>query len=200
MVFLKAPGYQDGHAGYSSPLDEQIFIVDTINQLELSKIWNSTAVFILYDDSDGWYDHQMGPIIMHSQVNGAGGNQPDNLSGPDQCGSSSTGLQAQGRCGYGPRLPFLVISPWAKSNFVDHTVTDQTSPIAFIEHNWGLPFVMPATMSDPGSYDQYAGPVTNMFDFTQKKSALNAHQVFLDPTTGAVRKKAPKGDTGGNEP
>ena len=80
VVFLKAPGYQDGHAGYSSPLDEQVFIADTINQLEESKFWNTTAVIIEYDDSDGWYDHQMGPIIIHSQANGCGwstGRRPD---------------------------------------------------------------------------------------------------------------------------
>ena len=67
VVFLKAPGYQDGHAGYSSPLDEQTFFVDTINQLEKSKFWSSTAVIIAYDDSDGWYDHVMSPISIHSQ-------------------------------------------------------------------------------------------------------------------------------------
>ena len=201
VVFLKAPGYQDGHAGYSSPLDEQVFSVDTINQLQKSKFWNSTAVLILYDDSDGWYDHQMGPIIMHSQSDGAAGVNPaDSLTGPNQCGSATLGMQGPGRCGYGPRLPFLVISPWAKTNFVDHTVTDQTSAIAFIEQNCGLPVVTPATDTDPGSYDQYAGPITSMFDFTQKKGAVNSHKLFLDPVTGAVLKKAPKGDDGGNEP
>ncbi len=203
VVFLKAPGYQDGHAGYSSPRDEQIFIADTINQLEESKFWNTTAVIIEYDDSDGWYDHQMGPIIMHSQQTASLmlGNQGDALSGPGICGSSSNGLQAQGRCGYGPRLPFIVISPWAKKNFVDHTTTDQSSAIAFIEKNFGLTSVMPATDSDPGSYDQYAGPIDNMFDFTQTRGEVNRHKVFIDPNTGEVLRRAPKSTTtGGNEP
>jgi len=66
VSFLKAPGYQDGHAGYSNPLDEQTFLVNTINQLERTPYWNSTAVVIAYDDSDGWYDHQMGPIVNQS--------------------------------------------------------------------------------------------------------------------------------------
>ena len=132
VVFLKAPGYQDGHAGYSSALDEQTFFVDTINQLEQSKFWSSTAVVIAYDDSDGWYDHVMSPIIMHSQQS------TDALTGTNQCGSASTGMQGQGRCGFGPRQPFLIISPWAKTNFVDHTLTDLDSVIAFVEDNWGL--------------------------------------------------------------
>ena len=68
VSYLKAADYQDGHAGYSDPLDEQTFLVDTINQLEQLPSWSSTAVVILYDDSDGWYDHQMGPIVTQSQT------------------------------------------------------------------------------------------------------------------------------------
>jgi phospholipase C len=64
VVLLKAPGYEDGHASYSSPLDEQNFVINTINDLEQSKFWDSTAVLILYDDSDGWYDHQMGRSLF----------------------------------------------------------------------------------------------------------------------------------------
>ncbi|MFZ0794090.1 MAG: alkaline phosphatase family protein, partial [Candidatus Korobacteraceae bacterium] len=53
VSFLKAPGYQDEHAGYSDPLDGQTFIVDTINFLSQTPYWGSTAVVIAYDDSDG---------------------------------------------------------------------------------------------------------------------------------------------------
>ncbi len=66
VSFLKAPGYQDGHAGYSDPLDEQTFVVNVINFLQQQKDWANTAVIIAYDDSDGWYDHQMGPIVNQS--------------------------------------------------------------------------------------------------------------------------------------
>jgi phospholipase C len=187
VVFLKAPGYQDGHAGYSSPIDEQTFVVDTINEIEESQFWKSTAVFILYDDSDGWYDRQMGPIVRHSQQS------TDALTGTGLCGSSSTAIQAQGQCGYGPRLPFLVVSPWAKTNFVDHTLTDQSSVTAFIEDNWQL-----GRLGD-GYADAFAGSLTNMFDFTQKKSNVSKNKIFLDPTTGQLLKKAPS-DTGGDEP
>ena len=57
VSFLKAPGYQDGHAGYSDPADEQQFITSVINALMKSPDWSSTAVIVNYDDSDGWYDH-----------------------------------------------------------------------------------------------------------------------------------------------
>jgi phospholipase C len=68
VVFLKAPGYQDAHAGYSDPLDEQTFVVQTINFLMTTPEWKNTAVIINYDDSDGWYDHQMSPIVNQSQT------------------------------------------------------------------------------------------------------------------------------------
>src|ERR1700689_2836601 len=81
VSYLKAPGYQDGHAGYSDPLDEQTFIVNVINFLQQQKDWANTAVVIAYDDSDGWYDHQIGPIVNQSST------AADVLTGPGQCGT-----------------------------------------------------------------------------------------------------------------
>src|SRR5258708_5805767 len=49
VTFLKAPAFQDGHAGYSNPIDEQAFIVKTINAVQESRFWASTAIVILYD-------------------------------------------------------------------------------------------------------------------------------------------------------
>ncbi len=178
VSFLKAPGYQDGHAGYSDPLDEQTWIVNTINFLEKQPDWKNTAVIIAYDDSDGWYDHQIGPILNGSAT------AQDALTGAGLCGDGTTALpglnpatlHAQGRCGYGPRLPLLVISPYAKANYVDHTVSDQTSVLAFIEYNW-----LKNERLSPGSFDNIANPLTSMFDFSATK--LNPALV-LDPSTG----------------
>ena len=77
VSLLKAPAYQDGHPLYSNPLDEQAFLVTTINAIEGSPFWDTTAVIIAYDDSDGWYDHVMPPIVNGSAsdvdaLNGAG--------------------------------------------------------------------------------------------------------------------------------
>ena len=91
----------------------------------------------------------------------------------------STGIQ--GRCGYGPRQPLLVISPFAKANFVDHTLTDQSSVLRFIEENWGTGQI------GGGSYDQLAGPLWNMFDFDDSHFPFltaGQRQLILDPTTG----------------
>jgi phospholipase C len=174
VSFLKAPAYQDGHAGYSDPLDEQQFIVDTINRLERTPDWRNTAVVVAYDDSDGWYDHQMSPIVNQSQdpLN-------DALRGSD-CGTNpnATAGGYQDRCGHGPRQPLLVISPWAKTNFVDHTVTDQTSILRFIEDNWQTGRI------GNSSLDTKAGPLANLFAFHGGKGQ-GPDKLFLDPTTGA---------------
>ena len=90
VSYLKAPEYEDGHAGYSEPLDEQRFLVDEINTIERSKDWSSTAIIIAYDDSDGWYDHQIGPIIRQSA-----GSRPTRSTGPGKCGSVATSAGAR---------------------------------------------------------------------------------------------------------
>ncbi|HEY5255139.1 MAG TPA: alkaline phosphatase family protein [Acidobacteriaceae bacterium] len=184
VSFLKAPGYQDAHAGYSDPLDEQAFVVSIINFLQHTPEWSSTAVIINYDDSDGWYDHQMGPIVNQSTT------ASDMLSGNGQCGNGTdTALagpdaqHAQGRCGYGPRLPMLVISPYARQNYVDHTVTDQTSIIRFIEDNW-----LGGQRIGNGSFDALAGSLNTMFNF---KYPQNQGMYILDPTTGQVASSWP---------
>lgn len=168
VSFLKAAAYQDGHAGYSDPLDEQTFLVNTLNTLQKTPDWKNTAVVISYDDSDGWYDHVLGPIVNQS-------NDPtyDALTGTGQCGTAKAGAY-QGRCGYGPRLPLLVISPYAKENFVDHSITDQSSILRFIEDNWN-----PGRIGDQ-STDALAGSLNTMFDFSHG----SAGTLFLDPSTG----------------
>ena len=85
VSFLKAAAYQNGHAMYSNPLDEQTFLVNTINALEKSPFWESTAVIIAYDDSDGWHDHVMPPIVNGSSA----GRQPTGPSDGGPPGSSS---------------------------------------------------------------------------------------------------------------
>jgi phospholipase C len=185
VSFLKAPAATDGHAGFSDPLDEQKFVVDLVNAIEQSQFWSSTAIILAYDDSDGWYDHLM------NIVNGSA-TAMDVLNGAGACGSSmatadnslpgvSSGTgHAQGRCGYGPRLPVLVISPWAKKNCIDSTVTDQSSIARFIEDNF-----LSGQRIGGGSFDSIAGSLDNMFDFSQS-TPQNGSVVLLDDMTGEV--------------
>ena len=82
----------------------------------------------------------------------------------------------QDRCGYGPRLPLLMISPFAKINFIDHQITDQTSILRFIEDNWSLGRI------GNQSFDEKAGSLGNLFDFTSNRHPAN--KLFLEPSTG----------------
>ncbi|HEX4498569.1 MAG TPA: alkaline phosphatase family protein, partial [Thermoanaerobaculia bacterium] len=93
------------------------------------------------------------------------------------CGSGEPLAGIQGRCGHGPRLPMLVVSPYSKVNFVDHSVTDQSSVLRFIEDNWSLGRI------GGGSFDEIAGSLNNMFDF---KGRHRASSLLLNPTTGQV--------------
>ncbi len=170
VSFLKAKKAQDGHAGYSLPLDEQIFLVQTLNALQQLREWREMAVIIAYDDSDGWYDHLMPPIVSQSSTSA------DALTGPGSCGPAMDVTQ-QGKCGYGPRLPLMEISPMAKVNYVDHAVTDQSSILGFIEDNWKLGRI------GNGSFDEKAGSLLGMFQFT---GGPHTHNLFLDPSTGMV--------------
>jgi phospholipase C len=178
VSYLKAAAYQDGHAAYSNPLDEQTFLVNTINAIMQSPFWQNTAIVIAYDDSDGWYDHVAGPIVNQSA------SADDNLNGAGLCGSGTASVY-QGRCGYGPRQPLLVISPYAKVNYVDHTTTDQASILRFIEDNWNL-----GRIGD-NSADAYAGTLMNMFKF---QTPL-AKAVALDANTGLASSNLASGLT-----
>ena len=147
---------------------------------------------IVYDDSDGWYDHQMPPI-----VNASASAAVDTLNGPGVCNTSNGfqqgkpspaktlngnfGQPAFGRCGYGTRMPLLVVSPFAKHNHVDHTLTDQTSVLRFIEDNW----LNGERIQPDGSFDTIAGSLNHMFDFDGHDED-DARKLILDEATGTI--------------
>jgi phospholipase C len=170
VSFVKAAEYQDGHPGYSDPIDEQHFLVNTINAVQSSPFWRNTAIVVTYDDSDGWYDHVMPPI-----VNSSSDPALDALNGPGVCGHGAMLGGFQDRCGYGQRLPFLLISPYAKVNYVGGTLADQTSVLRFIEDNW-----LGGRRIGNGSFDALAGSLTDLFNFAHP----DFDQLLLNPVTG----------------
>ena len=177
VAFLKAPGYQDGHAGYSDPLNEQAWITRVVNFLQTRPEWRDTAVLVVWDDSDGWYDH-----AFARPTNPSFDAHADQLDGPGRCGTGTPrvglrGRPVNGRCGPGTRIPFLVISPYAKVNSVSHVRISQASVVRFIEDNW-----LHGRRLGGGSFDATAGSLMSLFDFS-------AHhrpdpKLFLSPVTG----------------
>lgn len=127
---------QNGHVGNSSPLDEQAFLQTLITRLKKSSDWSTTAVILVWNNSDGWYDHITPPQA------------PKEMMGS----------------GYGPRLPFLIVSPLAKHNYVEHNMLDQGSVLRFIEDNWQLGRLGKHTA------DRFAHSLDSMFAFAKHTS------------------------------
>jgi len=85
----------------------QNFVSSIVNAIMHSSEWNSTAIFVTWDDFGGWYDHVPPP-----QVDGIG---------------------------LGPRVPLLVISPWAKPGYIGGQQGEFASFDKFIEETFSLP-------------------------------------------------------------
>jgi phospholipase C len=98
-----------------------------LNAIMLSPEWNSTVVFMLWDDFGGYYDHVSPPQVD--------------------------------RFGLGPRVPLLIMSPFAKPRYVSHTVYEQSSILKFVERRYHL---APLT-----ARDEIASDMLDSFDFSQ---------------------------------
>ncbi|HEX4834410.1 MAG TPA: alkaline phosphatase family protein [Trebonia sp.] len=172
VSYLKAPEYQDAHPGYSDPLDEQAFLVNTINSIEKSKYWSSTAIVITYDDSDGWYDHQA-PVVISGSTDATTDSAICNTV-PKTVGTTND------RCGYSQRLPLVVISPYATANHVSSNLTDTASVVRFIEDNW-----LKGTRI-ANSFDAVSGSLDAPGGVLNFKKSPHDQPVILNPTSGAV--------------
>ena len=185
VSFLKAPAYQDGHPGYSDPLDEQAFVTQVVNFLQQQPDWKNTVVIVTYDDSDGWYDHAYTVPTSSSYDS-----QADQLNGVGLCGTGTqlpgvNGKPVNGRCGQGTRIPMLIISPWAKTNYISHVLISLSSVARFIEDNW-----LGGQRLGNGSWDATAGSIMDMFNFG---GSGNAPVLYLDSSQGTALSAAPAG-------
>jgi phospholipase C len=88
-----------------------------------------------------------------------------------------------------------MVSSWSKVNYVDHTLTDQSSLLCFIEDNWGLDYIDGLAVRDAAngrrrpnfkvapekqSFDVITGSFDTMFD-----DEIHLHRFILDPVTGS---------------
>ncbi|MEP7186844.1 MAG: alkaline phosphatase family protein, partial [Rhodanobacter sp.] len=180
VSYIKSPAIGDAHPGNSDPLDEQAYLVQVVNFIQSQPDWKDTAIIITYDDSDGWYDHRYAAPTTSSsdpsddQLNGAG----ICTSAKAKPGKGVEGKVVNGRCGPGTRIPFLVLSPYARRNHVSSNRLTQSSVVRFIEDNW-----LHGERIGEGSNDADAGSIMNMFDFGHGR-ALDKTPLILDPDTG----------------
>ncbi|GHF06336.1 phosphocholine-specific phospholipase C [Streptomyces fumanus] len=124
------------------------------------KVWAKTALFITYDENDGFFDHVVPPLPPTSE---ARGRSTVDVSLDVFPGSSR---YAAGPYGLGPRVPMLVVSPWSKGGYVCSETFDHTSIVRFMERRFGVrePQISPWRRA-------ICGDLTSAFDFSRKDSS-----------------------------
>jgi phospholipase C len=119
------------------------WITSVVNAIGQSQFWNSTAVFLFWDDWGGWYDHVPPPQLDYD--------------------------------GLGIRVPLLVISPYAKANYVSHTQYEHGSILRFVENTFGLPQL---AASDTRAID----PAIDCFNFSQSPRPFSPFATRFPPS------------------
>jgi phospholipase C len=131
VSFIKFVGINNEHPNYADVINGDQHLLDKVNAIKSSSIWKDTVIIITYDEFGGFYDHVAPPTdATHSD-----------------------------KWGPGSRVPAIIISPFAKKGYIDHTQYDTTSILAFIEKRWRL--------SPLSTRDAAANPLSGALDFTQ---------------------------------
>ena len=159
------PQVAEIYAGSDAGLDEHGSVSDStpiniqhgarytstlINALMESSYWQTSAFIFTFDESGGLYDH-----VSPQPAVSPDGIKPVDLLSTDVCATITGPLCDFVWTGY--RIPFTVISPYAKKNYVSHTVMDETAILKFIEERFNLP---PLNQRDAAQPD-----ITEFFDF-----------------------------------
>ena len=130
------------------PSDVQVgqhFAYTIVTALEKSRDWRSSALFLTYDENGGFYDHVAPPAAV----------APDAISPMLQPGDTAAAFNQ-----LGPRVPVVVVSPFAKAHYVSHVVHDHTSITRFIETRFSLPSLT--------ARDAASNPMLEFFDFSTR--------------------------------
>jgi phospholipase C len=142
---LLEPDY--GTTSEENPQDIQVgerYVAQVSHAIAHSPNWRHTALFITYDEHGGYYDHVPPPRAI----------RPDAIKPMTKPGDAPAGYDR-----YGFRVPLIVVSPWARKNYISRIVQDHTSITAFVEQKWNLPAM---TFRDANAH-----PMTDYFDFSR---------------------------------
>ena len=124
-------------------------------------MWAKTALFINWDENDGFFDHVVGPYPSVGTLAGQSTVSLDNELFGGTAGTTGGTNGVPGPYGLGVRVPLLVVSPWSKGGWVCSEVFDATSLIRFIEARFGV--------EEPNLTEwrrAVCGDLTSAFDFT----------------------------------
>jgi len=173
VSWIVAPyGYCEHPA--ARPVDGQAYVQGVLNAVwGNEKLRDSTAVFINYDENDGFYDHVPPPVPPPGT--------PDEFLPPS--GMLGTGGKVV-PIGLGPRVPMTVISPWSTGGYVNSEVFDHTSVLRFLEAWTGV------TEPNISAWRRsVCGDLTSCFDFSSSNTTIPAL-----PDTAKLRERANKID------
>ena len=121
----------DDHPAYSDAQISEAMVANSINAIAASAYWPQSAIIITWDDAEGDYDHVAPPIVNF---------------GPDKTAQS-----------FGPRVPLILISPYAKLGYISSQQGSHSSVVKFVDTVFGLPPL--ATLPDE-LLGRYLGLVT----------------------------------------
>ncbi|WP_260928151.1 phosphocholine-specific phospholipase C [Novosphingobium sp. 9] len=157
------------HPAPSSPAQGAAYTADVLDALTADpKVWARTALFVMFDENDGFFDHMPPPAPPSHGADGEalGGSTVD-LAGeyhvhPSTGDPAGDPADLRGRpYGLGPRVPMYVVSPWSRGGWVNSEVFDHTSVTRFLEARFGLhdKEISPWRRA-------VCGDLTSTFDFT----------------------------------
>ncbi|MGH9586968.1 MAG: phosphocholine-specific phospholipase C [Acidobacteriaceae bacterium] len=137
------------------------------------EVWSKTALFLMYDENDGFFDHMVPATPPESRAHGLSTVDATNEIFPGDAHNAS------GPYGLGVRVPMIVISPWSKGGWVNSEVFDHTSMIRFIERRFAHQYSALKQTNITHWRRAIAGDLTSAFNF----SSPNDARLSLPPTS-----------------
>jgi len=175
------PGESQGTPPYGpSWVGDIVDAVGSATNCDGTGYWNDTAIFIVWDDWGGWFDHVTPPDVYRST----------------SATSCPTSVQPNGwGCGYvyGFRVPLLVVSAYTKAGYVSGACSSITcnnnkfpyqrdfgSILAFIEYNFGMQQIAPPFYADANALDGAKGniPLSDFFSLSNQRSFTNINTSY----------------------
>lgn len=148
VSFIIADAAGSEHPGPSSPAQGAAYTARVLDALTADpEVWSRTALLLMFDENDGFFDHMPPPAPPSRDASVAGGwagassvsTEGEYHQHPSPGNEKADPLDLRGRpYGLGPRVPLYVISPWSRGGWVDSQVYDHTSVIRLIERRFGV--------------------------------------------------------------
>jgi phospholipase C len=140
--YFGGPNEESDEHPPANPQAGQAFVAQVVRALFDSPLWPHAALFLTYDEHGGYYDHVPPPPAC------VPGDRPPILHQGDVAADFDR---------YGFRVPFVLVSPYARPHYLSHRVQDHTSILRFIETRFDLPALT--------ARDANADPLLELFDF-----------------------------------